>query len=304
MCSLFKKKPEEKIVIRFGGKENDLIWAKEILDCDCACEVVADAFWKVVYMKNGRIMEDMSADRFVLNTNAKKAKNQEVFDIKVFYVNVNNTYTIKWGTRQQTRVIDGFFQVPVSIGASGTFKITVENAHKLVAKLCAVRKDLTTEAVQEFFSSEMTMHVMQTLTQEVISGRTNSYNLWANAASVADNMKDSLKDVFSEYGIKVNVFSIGAIVLSQEDIRQFEEILKKKRMLEMKDSSFREEEAKIAADKQASYDTLVKLAEIKADSKPQVVVNVAGSQAKFCQFCGAKIAGEGAFCPSCGKKIN
>ncbi len=299
---MFGKK--QKTVIRFEGNENDLIWSREIRDCNCDCEVVAEAFWKVVYLKNGKIMEDMSGDRFVLNTSSFLKRNQEVFDVKVYYVNVNNAFTVKWGTRQQTRVIDGFFQVPVSIGASGTFKITVENAHKLVAKLCAVRKDLTNESIQEFFSNEMTMYVMQTLTQEVISGRTNAYNLWANAASVADNMKDALKDIFAEYGIKITGFSIGAIVLSQEDIRQFEDILRKKRLLEMKESSFREEEEKQQAEKKATYDAMVRIAEIKAESKPQVVVNVdGGAKAKFCPYCGAKVADGAAFCSACGKKL-
>ena len=299
---MFGKK--QKTVIRFEGNEDDLIWSKEILDCNFECEIVADAFWKVVYLKNGKIMEDISGDRLVLNSSTLFKRNQEVFDIKVFYVNVNNAFTIKWGTKQQTRVIDGFFYFPISIGASGTFKITVENAHKLVAKLCAARKDLTNEAIQTFFSNEMTMYVMQTLTREVASGRTNAYNLWANAASVAESMKDAIKDIFEDYGIKITGFSIGAIVLPREDIQQFEEILRKKRLLEMKESSFREEEAKQQAERQANYDAMVKLAEIRADSKPQTVINIgdSASKIKFCPYCGAKV-GEGAFCSACGKKL-
>ena len=65
---MFGKK--QKTVIRFEGNENDLIWSREIRDCNCDCEVVAEAFWKVVYLKNGKIMEDMIGDRFVLNTSS------------------------------------------------------------------------------------------------------------------------------------------------------------------------------------------------------------------------------------------
>lgn len=304
--SLFKKRvAPEKITVRYGGGENDLIWRKEILDCAGDCEVVTDAFYKVVYFKNGQVQEDMSGNRFLLNTFEKKEKKQETFDIRLYFVNVSNAYTVKWGTRQQTRVIDGFYQVPVSIGASGTFKITVNNAHKLVTKLCSVRSDLSTSYIQEFFGEQMTMYVMQNLTQEIISGRTNAYTLWQNAADVAHNMQSSLENVFDEYGITVSGFAISNIVLSEADIRQFEEILRKRRLLEMQDTSFREQAQQQKEDRKSAVDAIVKLASIEANkSQPSVTINNNGAnQPSFCPYCGAKLTPGASFCPTCGKRV-
>lgn len=305
--SIFKKKePPKREVIRFAGNPNDIIWKKEILDCDFECEVVSDAFHKVVYMKDGRPQEDISGERVVLNTNAKKEKNQERFDITLYFVNDSNFYTIKWGTRQQARVIDGFYQIPVSFGVSGDFKISVENARKLVAKLCSARSDVDNDYIQEFFGSQMTMHVLQVLTEEVQSGRMNVYSLYKDSAATAMELQNRLADVFIDFGVKVSNLGISGVMISDSDVRQFEEILRKKRVLEMKDSSFSEEAAKQNADKKVAMDTIVRLAEIDAGrNKHNITINNhAASTTRFCPYCGTKLMEGASFCAGCGKKIN
>lgn len=306
MCFFSKKEPPRREVVRFAGYENDIIWKKEFLDCDFECEVVSDAFHKVVYMKDGRPQEDISGERIVLNTNEKKAKNQQRFDIALYFVNVTNYYTVKWGTRQQARVIDGFYQIPVSFGLSGDFKITVENAHKLVAKLCSARSDVDNGYIEEFFGSQMTMHVLQVLTEEIQSGRMNVYSLYKDAAETAAELQKRLANVFIDFGVKVNNLGISAVTVSESDIRQFEEVLKKKRLLEMKDTNFREEAADYKEDRKNAMDTIVKLAEIDANkNKHNITINNNnGNTVRFCPYCGTKLTGGAAFCSGCGKKVD
>ena len=121
--------------------------------------------------------------------------------------------------------------------------------------------------------------------------------------AISEAILASIRNIFEDYGVEIVNFSINHIQIPESDTRALEDIIKKKRILEMQDKSFKsEDEARQEAYK-LHADTVVKLAEIEAKKdKPQKTLNINISGEKYCSKCGKKIASNSMYCPNCGEK--
>jgi membrane protease subunit (stomatin/prohibitin family) len=223
----------------------------------------------------------------------------------VFYINSEVTLLCKWGTPNTFKIIDPFLKVPVNVGAHGSFDVHVTNSRKFMLKMVGDKQGLTTEGLRRFFADKMVMRVKDVLANAMVTTGINAYELPTKLVAISEAIISSVEHIFDDYGVEIKNFSINDIHIPSEDTRVLEDIIKKKRILEMQDKSFKSEEEKQRQNAQFNADMTVKLAEIEAKKEPtKINININGvPQARFCPECGKKVEGKAKFCPHCGNQL-
>ena len=250
-------------------KEEVLVLQDEIKDFGGRVTLVVPFAHEVIVIKDGEMLETLTGGKHVLNDVEPPKKTlfgtkkfiSEPHDYQVFYVNNNVTLLCKWGTPNQMKIFDPFLKIPVSVGAFGTFDISVLNSRKFMLKLVGNVEGLTTEGLRKFFADKLVMRVKDVLANAMVTSGINFYELPTKLVAISEAILASIRNIFEDYGVEIVNFSINHIQIPESDTRALEDIIKKKRILEMQDKSFKsEDEARQEAYK-LHADTVVKLAE-------------------------------------------
>lgn len=302
-----------KTIIDYEGPNNVTVWQHTFRECVGETEVLVPFSHEVIFIKDGEMLETMTGGKHVINVPEIKRGLfsskivSEPFKSQIFYVNKSVPIQIRWGTQNPMKLIDPFLKYPISVGASGIFEITVLNSRKFLMKMVGNTQGITVDGISAFFAEKMDVRIKDVFANAIITSGINCYELNARQLEICEAIKATVKNMFLDYGIEISDFTINAIKIPESDTRQLEEIMKRKRLLEMQDSSYKQEREKQSQSLKFMTDAAVKLAEIdakkEANSKSTVVI-VGGNAARYCPACGAKADAGAVFCNKCGTKIN
>lgn len=307
------------IVITADGGNDELIWRSVYDNCLGEVEVVVPPSRECIVYKDGLMLETLQPGRHTINVPHLKGVfikkiTDSPFECRAYFVKKGGVQRVDWGTPSRMKIIDPFCNYPISIGAHGSFNVTISNSRKFVAKLVGDNKSFDTEKLCDELSFAFLGEIKGLLATAMTKRGINSYDLYANLPVLSKEIGAMVRDMFDEYGVFVDKFVISDIFIPDEDRAELEQIMKKKRLLEMQESSFKEERdfAQSAAAKEA--DMTYKLAQLDASVAGKVaesigrmgqgVVKPTASQGVLhCPGCNNVVRNTDSFCPKCGTKL-
>ena len=214
------------------------------------------------------------------------------------------------------KIIDPFCNYPISIGAHGSFNVTINNSRKFVAKLVGDNKSFDTEKLCEELSFAFVGEIKGLLATAMTQRGINSYEIYANLPVLSKEIGTMVRDMFDEYGVYVDKFVIADVFIPEEDRKELEQIMKKKRLLEMQESSFKEERDIAQGNAAQKADMAYKMAQLDADVAGKVAESMGKMNAKTivnnngvamgvvrCPQCGNIVRDADRFCSSCGCQV-
>ncbi|MGN0771514.1 MAG: SPFH domain-containing protein [Christensenellales bacterium] len=303
-----------KIIIDYEGPNEQLVWQSQIQQCIGETEVIVPFSHEVIFIKDGEMLDTMMPGKHTLNVptvtkgflGIGKKIVSEPFKCQVFFVNKTVTLVVPWGTPNQMKLMDPFLEYPVSVGAHGSFDITISNSRKFVSKVVGNTAGVTTEGLQRFFADKMIMRVKDVIANAMVTSKINFYELNTRLLTICDVILDSVRKMFDDYGVEITAFTLNEVKIPDSDLRELESILKQKKLLGLKETSFSKERAAKQETTKMIVDASVRLAEAAIDAegkKQQVIINNNAQAGKYCPKCGTKVAPDAMFCNNCGNRL-
>lgn len=306
-----------KVVIYANGSNDELIWKVINPNCIGETEVVVPETRECIIYKDGQMLETLSPGKHTINVPKYKGAGvfrkivDESFECKAYFVKKGGMKRVDWGTPNRMKIIDPFCQYPISIGLHGSFNVTINNSRKFVAKLVGDNESFDTEKLMDELSFAFVAEVKGLLANAMTNKGIGSYDLDANLSVISREIGEYVRNMFDEYGVYVDKFVIASAYIPEDERTELETIMKKRKLLEMQESSFKEE--RVAAQKEflQQADFAYKLATLTANKGKSVApaANVSAQQptappkAQYCRNCGAELRGGDRFCSKCGTKL-
>lgn len=178
------------------------------------------------FVKGGKIYDEFTSGTYTIKSENIPLLDKVInlpfggnspFQAEVWFINQIALLDCKWGTQTPLQIEDPKYEVIVSLRAFGQYGFKVANPRLFLERLVGNMASFTANKLEDYFRgvilSKLTSILYEKLRQENISTLTiNSY-----VDMLSDYAQQRLTDVFREYGVEIELFSIISISLKEDD---------------------------------------------------------------------------------------
>ncbi len=283
----------------FKGNPEAVIWKSDVTTLTKKSKIYARKDCDVIFLRKGAFLGafDDREEYYVVNTKGSGflskllKKEKTITNCDIYYINRVAQLENKWGTPNKIDVYDKKYDMHTDVGANGSYKFSIDNSMKLFSKVQGSHQELTQEMVKDFFKSELNQEIRNTIAKVFLK---NKYGLddiqiiTTKEKEIANQLKELLEPVFSEYGVTLNKFFIERFYYDEDFLEKLKDI-KKESILNQ--TQFNDNKGLRKGVRK----------EIKKDAK---IPNQGPATDKvFCTNCGHPNPKDANFCSKCGKSL-
>ena len=250
--ALFKKNPNEVAysggkkhftdVIKNTGPGNLLIWKQPEEDFNTNSTLIVMPGEEALFVNGGQIEQVFSNGTYKLSTNnypfISRLRNAisggiSTFNCVVYFIRTAVSMEIYWGTDSPLQVRDPVFSIICDVRARGAYKVNISDSAKFLTKLIGNKVPFETqEELTTFFRSEFLMHIKSKLAEAIKTGGEELIGINARQAEIAAEVSKIISNIFDDYGINLQSFSIESIdVVDNENRQKLEDAISSKGVL-------------------------------------------------------------------------
>lgn len=240
---------------------------------------------------------------------------------EILFVNTKE-FTMKWGTKQAINLPAPSLPGGMPVRANGTFQFKVGNYEILIEKVAGIRKQFTTEDVQERVLSMLN----QLLSKWIVREGKDMFNIQANAMEISRGILGDLDKELEKIGFCATAFQIDAVSYPEEIQNMVNKVagqsmvgdMARYQQMAMIDAmgNGNTNGGNMAADMasmqmgmmmgQQMVNQMQQTMSPQPEGSPQAPAQTTpgdnGQMPNFCPNCGQKTTGT-KFCPNCGQKL-
>ncbi len=258
-------------IIKKDKSDDNLIWRYPNRSFNTNSQLIVHEGQEAVFYSNGKALDLFGPGKYTLETNniplLRKVINiptggKSPFQCEVYFVDKNEK-TMRWGTKTRLEFLEPKYKFPISIGACGELRFTIEDARKILLKLVGVKENFDSESLDEFFDSQILMKVKNYIAQIITEQEISIFEIDQQLEKFSKDLQSKLEDDFKEFGIKLNKFFVTTIAKPVDD----------KQYLEFKELYFKQSVALAEAQLKQKIEL------IEEDTKAQKVVMASKAEA-------------------------
>lgn len=252
-------------VIKYEGDNSELFKKICVDGLDADAKLVVPETHNAILIKDGMAMDTLNSGSYDIFEEKSRRKSKNV-SVEVIYMSKTARLKVMWGTRSQFSFRDPETDVPVKLGAHGEFEVQISNPRKAYMVLIGAEKEFTVQDLKERLVMRMLSKTEPAIAREMRAGALSYDRISEHKDEIAAKIMPDLKDMFEDYGLKLFSFTIGNVVITEDDVAAIREARERGR------------------------------AQVRCLACGQPC----GSGAKFCPNCGAALGNKE--CPACGRQ--
>lgn len=289
-----------------GADSNEALFVRindEVTSEDCIVEV---PFTHTAIVVMGGKYKYLSETGPLFATKDEAKAWQKGLSVEVIYIIKDTQVEVNWGTPEKLTFRDDLSGHVISMGAFGTFEVSVSNPEHFFRKIVGNNK--------QFDRDDLSKRTCATVVDEFVNIFLNvvkamhiSYDEYdINRKEIGKRMGEQLTPIFeNKWGLKVESFIIQKFNIDNRDKEAIEEVADPRKAQAEADARAKEaaREAERLADKQ--FEQQMRLREMDAKERSAYYAAMGGGAAtEKCPHCGRDNVKGAAFCSSCGKRIS
>ena len=139
------------------------------------------------------------------------------FQAEVWFVNQISLLDCKWGTASPIQIEDPKYGVIVPIRAYGQYGFKIGNPRVFLERLIGNMPTFSTEKVVAYFRGVILSKLTAIISQKLYADNLSIININSHVEEISDYAKSKLTDVFTEYGVELEMFNAIAINVNEND---------------------------------------------------------------------------------------
>jgi len=215
-----------------------LIWRVPEEDFNTNSTLIVMPGEEAIFIKGGNIEQTFENGTYKLSTEnypfISRLRNAftggvSTFNCVVYFVKKAHSKELLWGTPTPLQVEDPVYSTYLKVKAFGAAKIQIENGVKFLNKMLGnVEGALQDELVVKYFSNEMSQYIKSSFKRAIKTAGTDVIDIVSEPVMLAQNLQPVIQEIFDNYGIKLQVFSIAGASVEEND-EGFRHIMEMKR---------------------------------------------------------------------------
>jgi membrane protease subunit (stomatin/prohibitin family) len=227
-----------------------LVWKLPEEDFNDKSVLIVNPGEEAIFVNNGIIVQTFSNGRYELSSEnypfIAELRNLltggvSTFNCKVYFIALNQTHEILWGTDSPIKVRDAVQKIVTNVLARGSYRVSIENAEdgaKLMNKLLGFGISFFREEnLERYFGRLFQQYIKSYLTKVLSESNEELLVAASHMETYANEIAPKIRETLAEFGLTLNAFAISGMDvpdISQDPNRRLiEEGYAKQRELEI-----------------------------------------------------------------------
>ena len=134
----------------------ELIWKHPQTDVYPNTRVMSQEGFDILFYQEGTLASVFNDQKHAHIIHAARMKRKPLKNCGIYYVNRQNSDTLRWGTQHRVEVYDKTFDINTSLGAHGVFRLKITQPLKLFSKLPDTVSNPSNESIERFVNDQLT----------------------------------------------------------------------------------------------------------------------------------------------------
>ncbi len=178
------------------------------------------------FVKGGKICDEFTSGTYTIKSDNIPLLGKVVnlpfdgetpFKAEVWFVNHVSLLNNKWGTLTPIQVEDPKYDVIVSMRAYGQYGLHIENARLFLEKLVGNMSSFETARVVDYLKGVLLSKLTNIIYDALKQNDQSVLSISSQVDSLSEYAQTRLSEVFATYGISLEMFSIIAISIKEDD---------------------------------------------------------------------------------------
>lgn len=294
-------------VIKNRGGIDDLVYLNPEEDFNNNSVLIVNEAEEALFCKDGVIEQVFGGGRYELKTEnypfISRLTNSlsggiSTFNCKVYFVRMENSKPLRWGTSMPVQVYDAQYQMTADVGANGSYVIRVVDSKLLYVKLMGSRaRAMTAGYVEQQLEDVVSEEIIDAVKGVMERSDRPVIAQVSNVKAVASQVRPVLADALAEYGLALERFSIAVlrILKNCEYLRLVNDVARQRQTQRVAITGRAEEQARAMAAFGESQVNPAWAAQQQVDLMQSVAQNPAGGVAGMAAGLGVGLGTMGAF---------
>jgi membrane protease subunit (stomatin/prohibitin family) len=211
-------------IIKWEANNDIFVWKHPIEDFNLGSQLIVHQTQEALFFRDGRALDLFGAGRYTLETQRIPLLNELYMlptnaDIalhsEVYFINKTVQTGIKWGTPSRVRIIEPFSNIPIEIGARGSFNLEVSDSRKLILRLVGtssgfVQSDVvdggsaySVEYMRGKFADMIAMNVTSLLARIITENKLNVLTIDTMKPEISHILGNAINKELEVYGLQI-----------------------------------------------------------------------------------------------------
>lgn len=217
-------------IVKYEGDNRTFIWKHPSEDFNSFTQLIVHESQEAIFFMNGQALDLFGAGRHTLKTQNipligkfinRVMGDESPFHCEVYFVNLAEQMSIKWGTDTKVQYVEPTYGFPISIGASGEMSLKPSDSRKLLIKLVGTEHDLSQEKLISHFRAFLMTKVKTYISKTIREKTLNIFEIDEHLTEFSNDLKEQLIPDFADYGVSLERFFVTNIAKPDGE-RQYE----------------------------------------------------------------------------------
>lgn len=211
-------------VIKWEATNEVFVWKHPIEDFNLGSQLIVHQSQDALFFRDGRALDLFGAGRYTLETQKIPLLN-EIYKLpqhadaalhsEVYFINKTVQTGIKWGTPSRVRIIEPTSNIPIEIGARGSFNLEVSDPRKLILRLVGTVNSFgqgdvadsgagySVEYMRGKFADMITMNVTSLLARIITENKINVLTIDTMKPQISRILGDAINRELDAFGLRI-----------------------------------------------------------------------------------------------------
>lgn len=227
-------------VIKWEANNDIFVWKHPIEDFNLGSQLIVHQTQEALFFRDGQALDLFGAGRYTLQTqNIPLLENiyklpintDNALHTEIYFINKTVQTGIKWGTPSRVRIIEPTSNLPIEIGARGSFNLEVADSRKLILRLVGTASDFTQDDVVEGgksysveymrgkFGDLIAMNVTSLLARVITENKLNVLTIDTMKPEISRILGNAINEGLMEFGLRIPTgqFFVTGIMTPDDD---------------------------------------------------------------------------------------
>lgn len=213
-------------VVKWESTSNELVHKFQSNGLRLGSQLIVYPNQTAFFVKDGKIL-----DEFVSGTYTIKSENIPLlesivnlpfgndtpFGADVWFVNQTELLDCKWGTQTPLQIEDPKYDVIVPVRAFGQYGFKIVEPRVFLERMVGNMSSFSTTKVVEYFRGVILSRLTAIIYDKLTADDVSVLNINAKIEDLSDYAKEKISEVFLQYGMEIQLFSMISISIQEND---------------------------------------------------------------------------------------
>lgn len=213
-------------VVRYENSPDEVVGKYVEDDIRLGSQLIVYPAQTAFFVRGGKILDEFTSGTYTINSENIPLLNKIInlpfgkespFAAEVWFVNQTTILDCKWGTAAPLQIEDPKYGVIVPVRAYGQYGFRVANPRLFLNSFVGNMPSFDTETLGNYFRGVIQSRLSSIVSDAMLAVDASVVNIGSKSVELSDMAHKLLQPVFEAYGVELQLFTVIAITVDEED---------------------------------------------------------------------------------------